>query len=267
MENISYSPEFKHKHGLSLYIETSKHKILFDVGPNEYFIENARLLGVDLTQIDLVIISHGHSDHTGGLNTFMELNKTAKVYIHERSFDKHYSRKDGKYHSVGLKLYKRYMNRVIMTNDYYQIDDELILFSKVTGRKYFTESNSSLYQKIGGKFVKDNFDHEQNLVIKEDSKTVMFSGCCHNGIINTLNRAKELGIVPTHIISGLHLFSPSSGKSDKDEIIFGIANDLKRQEGILYTCHCTGYENYEKMKMVLGKQIDYLSCGKVLKLI
>lgn len=80
VENISQC-ELKAKHGLSLYIETKEHKLLFDVGPDGTLFDNARKRGIDLAQIDTVIISHGHLDHAGALRDFLKLNTKAKVYI------------------------------------------------------------------------------------------------------------------------------------------------------------------------------------------
>ena len=64
LENIK-TPGVKAKHGLSLYIETENHKILFDCGPDNKFIQNAKVKNIDLTKVDIVIISHGHIDHGG----------------------------------------------------------------------------------------------------------------------------------------------------------------------------------------------------------
>ena len=62
------------EHGLSIYVETEKHKLLFDVGTTDLFIKNAKALGIDLSQVDTVVISHGHNDHGGGLDAFLAIN-------------------------------------------------------------------------------------------------------------------------------------------------------------------------------------------------
>ena len=68
-------------HGLSFYVETKNHKLLFDTSPSEVVLRNAQKLGVDLTVVDTVILSHGHYDHSGGIIAFMELNPNAKIYM------------------------------------------------------------------------------------------------------------------------------------------------------------------------------------------
>ena len=79
VENCVYGRKLQAEHGLSLYIETSEHRLLFDTGASDLFIRNARLLHIDLQKVDYLILSHGHSDHTGGLRHFLELNKQATV--------------------------------------------------------------------------------------------------------------------------------------------------------------------------------------------
>lgn len=84
MENTAASEEFVASHGLSFYIETKNHRILFDMGPDGRFLENADRLGVDISKVDLAILSHGHYDHGGGLAAFLEANSTALVHIQKK---------------------------------------------------------------------------------------------------------------------------------------------------------------------------------------
>jgi len=74
VENTALSKNFGSEHGLSLYIEANSHKILFDVGASELFLENAKKLNVDISEVDYLIISHGHYDHGGGLRAFLREN-------------------------------------------------------------------------------------------------------------------------------------------------------------------------------------------------
>ena len=85
-ENTSVSEKFGAEHGLSLYIETEKYNILFDMGQTELFSENAEKLGIDLSMADIAVLSHGHYDHGGGLKKFLSINDKATVYINRYAF-------------------------------------------------------------------------------------------------------------------------------------------------------------------------------------
>ena len=71
LENTSHAPEIQSRHGLSLYLETAAHRIVFDFGPDDTFLHNAAELGVDIAAADLAFLSHGHYDHGGGLPAFL----------------------------------------------------------------------------------------------------------------------------------------------------------------------------------------------------
>ena len=99
LENTTRREDMLTEHGLSLYIETDTHKILFDMGQTDAFYENAKTLGVDISAVDFAVVSHGHYDHGGGLAKFLEVNSHAPVYIMRDAFLPHYNAK-GKY--IGL---------------------------------------------------------------------------------------------------------------------------------------------------------------------
>ena len=91
LENETVSSQYEKKHGLSLYVKTQEHNILFDLGPDETFIKNAEKMNIDLKEVNIVVISHGHNDHGGGLKAFLEYNDKAKIYIRKSAFNPHYT--------------------------------------------------------------------------------------------------------------------------------------------------------------------------------
>ena len=103
MENTSCREDLCFEHGLSLYLETGDHKILFDAGQSAAFAENAVSLGVDLQSVDFAVLSHGHYDHSGGLGRFLECNETAPVYVSKWAFEPHWE-SDGRYVGVDPAL-------------------------------------------------------------------------------------------------------------------------------------------------------------------
>ena len=92
MENTAVDSALHTEPALSMYVEANGKKILFDAGMTDNFAENAQKLGVDLSQVDLVVLSHGHDDHGGGLPKFLEQNQNAPVYINRHAFRPFYAR-------------------------------------------------------------------------------------------------------------------------------------------------------------------------------
>ena len=267
LENTKESPKLKCKHGLSLYAETEAHKILFDMGPNVLFLKNAEALGVDITDVDIAVISHGHVDHCGGLKYFLRKNKKAKIYLRPAAIEKHYVKVLGMPFYSGIDRSLLSSNRFVFTDDTYVIDNELMLFSSVTGRFPLPKSDGNLFVKRNGKIIADDFCHEQNLIIASGGSRVLFCGCAHAGIVNIVSRAKTLtGAAPTAVIGGMHLYEPMKKRYESDEYIDGIADALAETESSYYTCHCTGEKAYERMKACLGARLTYLRTGFELRI-
>ena len=146
-------------HGLSLYIETKKHKLLFDLGPDQTVFENAKKKGIDLQEVDTVVISHGHNDHGGALEQFLEENDKVKIYIQERAFEPHFSKSGEDMVPIVLNSDLKENPRIILLNGDFVIDEELQLFTVESREKCNSEANDVLYNVHG----LDDFAQEQNL--------------------------------------------------------------------------------------------------------
>ena len=170
VENTTKS-ELKAKHGLSLYIETRLHKILFDLGSDNTLFENAVKRNIDISKVDTVIISHGHFDHGGALKKFLDVNSSANIYVQKEAFEPHYSKTLLLKISVGIDSKLKSNRQIILLDGDYKIDDELSLFTVSKTDKFYSPANKSLYDEKG----KDTFRHEQNLIISE--KQALLSVC------------------------------------------------------------------------------------------
>ncbi len=262
VENTAISKDFGSEHGLSLYIETKKHKILFDVGASELFLQNAKKLDVNIADVDFLVISHGHYDHGGGLKTFLKENTKAEVFLHRLAFGKHYAiRKNEELDFIGLDEDLKQNKQIVLTSDHFFINSGIQVFSNIAQREPCPKSNSGLLKEHKGQTIDDTFAHEQNLVIEEDGKTLLITGCAHNGIINILEHFHSVnGRMPNYVIGGFHLSSRSRSNEDS-EMIDRIGKYLLGTKAKFYTCHCTGIEPYKSLKAVMGDSIDYLSAG------
>lgn len=268
VENTSISGELGSEHGLSLYIETGDHKLLFDVGASELFLKNAERLGVDIADVDFLVISHGHYDHGGGLKTFLNENTKAEVFVHNLAFQKYYAERQGnRLEYIGLEGVLKKNRRLVLTSDRFFISKGIQLFSNVLQREALPRANKGLMMEQNGEMVKDVFAHEQNLIIEEDGSNLLVTGCAHNGIVNIIKHFHDIkGFMPDIVIGGFHLSSRSPDAGESDEAIDNISRVLMDTKAKYYTCHCTGMEPYKMLRSTMTDNIDYLSSGSAIEI-
>ena len=235
------------EHGLSLYIETEKHKILFDMGQSALFLQNARALGVDIAAVDMAVLSHGHYDHGGGLSAFLQANTNAPVYISRYAFEPHYN---GTEKYIGLDVAIREHERLVFTEEEHPIADGITLYHTHERAKSFDLGSFGLNMVKDGTLVPDDFRHEQCLLIEEAGKRVLFSGCSHQGILNIAT-----WFHPNVLVGGFHF-----SKLPLDETLIAYAAYLNGFDTVYYTGHCTGEEQYRFMKERM-ENLHYLAAG------
>ena len=127
-------PDLTAEHGLSLHIEYDGQSILFDTGATGAFSDNAARLGVDLSAVDLVVLSHHHYDHGGGLSAFLETNSHAKVYLRTADEGEPYVRAFGlirRYIGLDKTLFERYADRFIFVDQFLEIAPGVFVFAKI----------------------------------------------------------------------------------------------------------------------------------------
>jgi len=264
VENTANDKSLKPKHGLSVYIETPNHKILFDLGPDDALVHNANKLGVDLTEIDTVVISHGHFDHGGSLADFLKINSKAKIYLHRLAFEPHFIKVLFAKINIGLDKKLAGNNRFTLTDDTARIDDELFIFSDVEGT-FSIKSNNVILKKTANGYVKDDFAHEQNLVVTENDKVVLFSGCSHKGIENILRAAQKHQPAIQAVFGGFHLINPATKSTEPPEVSQRLANELSALgDVVFYTGHCTGLDAFEIMRKSMGEKLQQLYTGAMI---
>lgn len=269
-ENTSAREGVRCGHGLSLYIETAAHKILFDFGPDgDMLRENAAALGVALEDADIAILSHGHNDHSGGLAAFLEDNGTAKLYVHRRAVIPHFANAGAGYNDISADkaLLEKYADRIVWTEGVYDIDGTLTLFSDVALDMPLFATNRTLFELRGGEYAPDGFGHEQDLIIREDGRSVLIGGCAHRGIVNIVSRAAAIeGRAPDAVFAGFHLNNPGLREDEPAETVAEAGRRLLALPCRYYTGHCTGAGPFELLKGVLGARVAYMGGGETFEI-
>jgi 7,8-dihydropterin-6-yl-methyl-4-(beta-D-ribofuranosyl)aminobenzene 5'-phosphate synthase len=256
------------EHGLSLYVETESRKIVFDTGATNKFIANASTLDVNLRRVDMAILSHGHYDHGGGMLDFLDMNTDAIVYIKKGAFIDHGSiQEGGEIRDAGIDIKIKENERVKIVEEDIFFDEDLILFSHIEGKELMPRGNDHLLMKKVDLWEKDDFKHEQNLIIREGRNRVLIVGCSHKGIVNILKQAQEISDLPiTHVLGGFHLYDLDLKNTVDMEFLKSVSEELLDSGATFYTGHCTGIDQYYKLKEIMGDKVNKLSTGTTINI-
>ena len=256
-DNRSNDSRLSTEHGLSILLETERHRILLDTGASDVFIKNAELLGIDLSTIDYVFISHGHSDHAGGLRYFLEQNQRAKIIVSpDAMIGKFYSKRRN-LHSITTVWPESIKDRLITAERTCEIADGLCVIAHIPQVHPLPKGNKHLFvEDVNGEYVNDDFRHE--LALYTDG--FLFTGCAHSGLENILAACPY---PVKSVVGGFHLLD---GQESKKELLL-LAERLKEHYPTtqFYTSHCTGDNVFEVMKSVMGEQLQSFTCGISIK--
>ena len=227
VENIA-SGRLKAEWGLSYLIESDE-KILFDTGASDLFLENAQKLQEDLHEVHKVLLSHGHWDHGTGLQ-YLE---GKLLFAHSEIFKERYSGK----RSIGLPFSREEIEKKLKLSlaEGPQKISENILFLGEIPRKRDLKNTGGLFTDKEGNF--DTTPDDSAVVVTENGKINIITGCAHAGLINTVEYAKEVtGIDDINsVIGGFHL-------QGNDEITTETIKYLKEQKvSKIYPSHCNQF--------------------------
>lgn len=256
------------EHGLSIMIEDRLNKILFDTGQTEEFIANAKKMNIDLGNIDFVVLSHGHYDHTGGIMGLLDQTEYNKdIFVGKGFFNKKYKGlEDGSKRYNGIKFTEKELkSKAAKINEIdkniYDITENIILITNFKKYNNYEDINQNFLVQKNGEIVVDNFSDEVCLGIKTEKGLVLVVGCSHIGIMNIIKSVEEY--TQMHIIGiigGTHLVKANPERIEKT--IEGLKQlDLE----LLAVSHCTGDENIDRLKSEFkGKFILNISGNEII---
>ncbi len=223
----------------SLHLECDGKKILFDTGYSDVFLLNAVKMGIDLQDIDAVVLSHGHNDHTGGLRFLFGKTLIGHPDVFEYKEDQGLPVGS----PLSLEEIQKRFTEVLLRRDPYRISEHLLYLGEIP-RIHDFENVPVGHRIIDGREEDDYCLDDSALVYEEGDGIFVFTGCSHSGLCNILDHAKKLtGKRILGILGGFHLLQ-------KDERMRKTVEYLKEEKiETLYPCHCVGLDAlYEMMK-------------------
>lgn len=256
------------EHGLSIYIEIDGKKILFDLGHSGNFMDNGKKLGINLHDLDYVVISHGHYDHSGGFTRLIEeINPNINLYVGKGFFN-------GKYSLVEEEVYEYRGNPFdesflrennietkYVEEDILNITENLLVFTNFNRIEEFENTNQTMYLKVGEEYKKDMFLDEISLGIKTPKGLVVLVGCSHVGIVNILDTIiQRTGMNIYAIIGGMHLV-----KEDDEKINKVIEYFQEKDIQVIGGCHCTGKQGETMISQQLEERAVNNNTGDIFK--
>jgi 7,8-dihydropterin-6-yl-methyl-4-(beta-D-ribofuranosyl)aminobenzene 5'-phosphate synthase len=267
-ENTAGRDGFLGEWGLSILVESDDTKVLFDTGQSFSVVHNAKLLGVDLSQVDKIVLSHGHFDHTGGLKHVLgEMGKEIEAIAHPDIWQAKFNRQGKEARYIGIPFSRRELEDLgasfRLTAEPVAISDSIMTSGEIPIVTDYEDIEPFLVVKANGNFEPDIFRDDQALIIKTPAGLVVILGCAHRGIINTLYHAQKISGVKRidTVLGGCHLMNAS------EERIWRTVDALK-ELGVnrLGVCHCTGMAASVIMAREFGDRFFSNNAGTVLNL-
>ncbi len=267
VDNISNDERLKAEWGLSFHISYKGHNILLDAGDSSAFAENADVLGIDISKVDLAVLSHGHHDHGDGFGEFCRRNPHCPVYIRDEVNENIYKlREEGYcYLGVSLDVLDQLEGQAKRVKGAIDIAEGVHILPHSTPNLGKLGKRENMFIRNGRLFKPDDFRHEHSLVIENEDNggITVLNSCSHAGAYNIIDEVtKAFPDKPiTAYLGGLHLFNKT------DEEVLQFARLVKeRQVGHIYTGHCTGEHAFELLKAELGEKVVLFNSGMQIRL-
>ncbi len=229
------------EHGFAALLQKGDRSLLFDTGGGHTLLHNAQRMNIDLRSVEQVVLSHGHYDHAGGLWPLLQSTGPKRVLAHPEIFTRRYVLREGETRSVGIPYSEEFLAGMgasfCYSDAFREVMPGVFLTGEVPRLTGFEEGDAGLCCDLAG-CHRDHVPDDQSLVIVTAKGLLLLLGCCHAGLVNTLELAREkTGVAQVYgVVGGCHLAFSSQVQID------ATVKALK-QYGVKKICagHCTGF--------------------------
>ncbi len=251
------------EHGFSLWIEAAGRRILFDTGQGSALVNNASKLNVSLDTTEIIILSHGHYDHTGGIPYVLEQAPNAQVYCHPEVKSYRYSIRDGKSKPIHIPHLARSAiehmppQRIHWIKQPLEICPGIGLTGSIPRLTDYENTGGSFYLDSDGKKI-DPIEDDIALWMQTSQGVVVIVGCSHAGLINTLNYIRRLSntFKICAVLGGFHLLEANLLRIHRT-----IHDLIDIDPELIVPCHCTGEKPMKKLEQVFGNRVSIGHAG------
>jgi len=268
-ENTASIGDFLGEWGLSVLVEADTTKILLDTGATISAVHNAESLGINLSMIDKIVLSHGHYDHTGGLREMLRrMKKEIEIIAHPDIWQAKFSRRVGKPDKyIGIPYQKEELESLgahfTLTKQPVEITQNIVTTGEISMVTEYETIDSGLFVKQDFRFEPDLVMDDQAMIIKTEKGLVIILGCAHRGMINTIYQAQKItGINAIQaVIGGSHLMGNA-----EDRLWQSIAELKELGVKTLGLCHCTDLPVISVLAQEFGENFIFNKAGMCIDL-
>lgn len=267
VENTTPVPGINGEYGFAALVKAGKKSFLFDTGSAGALFANAAALGVDLSNIEDVIISHGHFDHTGAVTDLIALGGIKRIYAHPDVFSHRLlPLNNGQTRDIGSRFNLQQVEdagiEMVFTEEFTSLCPGVNLTGTIPRVAAYENTGGNFKVEVEGELLEDKLHDDMSMVIEHPDGLIIISGCAHAGIINTIEYAIKITGQKKILafIGGTHLITANRERLDST------VEALKRiNPANIIPAHCTGFPASARLYQEFGAIVKKGEAGMVFK--